>query len=124
MFDQRKRAHVFISVPQQIECEEIRLTTTEQEIIELRSAVFIEAHDLAIEQHRLALHRIGDVLSQAVKARERVAVARYEAAGTVLDIGQSAKAAVLELKDPVWMADGLAEARQAPGFNGRENHLV
>ena len=44
------------------------------------------------------------------------------AADAILDIGQCAKAIVLQLKDPVGIAKRLAEARQAHGFDFRENH--
>jgi hypothetical protein len=54
--------------------------------------------------------------ARLAKAREHVAVARHATAGSIFDISQRTEAIVFELEEPVWMAKGLAEARQAHGF--------
>lgn len=60
--------------------------------------------------------------AKLTKARERVAVARHQAAGAVFDVGQGAKAVALELIDPGWIAKCFAKARQAHWCNCGENH--
>jgi hypothetical protein len=67
-----------------------------------------QAHNLAIEQNRLAIDRGGDELRQASEARERVPVARHESAVSILDLGHCAEAVMLQFKQPVWIAERLA----------------
>jgi hypothetical protein len=81
-------------------------------------------HDLAVQDGRPADEIPGDGLRQRFECFERISVARYQPAGTALDIGNSSKAIQFWLKNPIRMVEGRVEACQRHRRDVGEDHVT
>jgi hypothetical protein len=86
--DQRQMTQVLAVSPQLIEGVEARLTLAKQQVAELRFAAAIEAHDLAIQIHRLGVEFCRDGMVQHRKRPELISVAGNQPALATLDLNQ------------------------------------
>jgi hypothetical protein len=98
-FNQRKRAQVLAVQVQQVKRDEDTLPLSENQISKGRSAGFIEAGNLAVENGAFDAKMFGNPSSQLRESPEHISVSRDEFALTGLDVGESAEAIHLQFVD-------------------------
>ena len=77
------------------------------EIVEVRTSLFIQHHNLAIQDHTLPFQAAQDLLKKRFKLTKLLPLARYQPGLLAIDIQDPAEAVVLQLADPVRMTDWL-----------------
>jgi hypothetical protein len=114
---------MILSIPQQIEGKEARITTSKQQIAKLPPAL-VEADDLAIEHCIVHIReRFEYRLGQNGEGCERVSIARDQVAASGSDAGQRAEAVVLQFKELFRVIEGMALLEQRHGLEGNR-HLL
>ena len=73
--EQRQCREIFALDTERIEGVEVRSLAAEQQLVEMRPAVRLQAADLAIEHGRVRAHGVGDFLGELRPLPERVTVA-------------------------------------------------
>ncbi len=86
-----------------------------QQLVKHWPAVLAEADDLAVQDRVRAFQSAADRFTKGRAPTESTAVPRDEACAAVLDVGDRAKAIVLDLKDPVVAVERLADLVQRHG---------
>lgn len=82
-----------------------------EEVVELRTSVFIEADDLAV-QHHVATEVREDGGIERLETPVRRMLAAHQAAGAPFDARQRAEAVILQLPEPIGVIPGLGHHRQ------------
>jgi hypothetical protein len=120
--EQGRVPHVVAVKHQQVERHEERRTTSEQQRVEVRSAVGIETCDLAVQNGGTTTHRRRDLPLQGFPLTEGVAVAADEPALAVLDERERAEAIPLHLVNPVEIVKRRSGAHEPHG--GQQDHRL
>ena len=94
------------------------------QLIEQRLAVRSWAHDLSVQDGGAAREILSYRSGQRLERLKRMPVARYESAGSGLDVRDGAESIQLRLKDPVWVIEWPVEARQRHRTDSGEGHLI
>ena len=97
--------------PQKIERVIARLAAAGHELVEVRAAVGVQYHTLTIQNGALSFQTAQGLLEQRIKLMEFLPLARHQLRLVAVDVQHAAKAVVLQLVDPVGMADRLLYRR-------------
>jgi hypothetical protein len=103
---------------QRVEAHEVRPLTAEQQGVELRAAVPVEADNFAVEDCLVGTHRMRKFFSEL---RELIDVtsARHEFTAMASDDGERSEAIVLELEHELLVVKRLGDSHQGHGVQGR-----
>ena len=103
----RLRPQIPAVQPQKIERVIARLAAAGHELVEVRAAVGVQYHTLTIQNGALSFQTAQGLLEQRIKLMEFLSLARHQLRLVAVDVQHAAKAVVLQLVDPVGMADRL-----------------
>ena len=107
----RLRPQIPAAQPQKIERVIARLAAAGHELVEVRAAVGVQYHTLTIQNGALSFQTAQGLLEQRIKLMEFLPLARQQLRLAAVDVQHAAKAVVLQLVDPVGMADRLLYRR-------------
>ena len=107
----RLRPQIPAVQPQKIERVIARLAAAGDELVEVRAAVGVQYHTLTIQNGALSFQTAQGLLEQRIKLMESLPLARHQLRLVAVDVQHAAKAVVLQLVDPVGMADRLLYRR-------------
>ncbi|HEX8894663.1 MAG TPA: hypothetical protein VF783_15140 [Terriglobales bacterium] len=107
----RLRPQIPAVQPQKIEHVIARLAAAGHELVEVRAAVGVQYHTLTIQNGALSFQTAQGLLEQRIKLMEFLPLARHQLRLVAVDVQHAAKAVVLQLVDPVGMADRLLYRR-------------
>ena len=96
--------------PDQIESVIARLATAGHEVGEVRASLLIQHPDLGIQDRPLPVQTTQNLLKKRVKPTELLSLARHQPCLLAVNI-QDPATVMLQLVDPVGMADRLLQRR-------------
>jgi hypothetical protein len=104
-----------------VEGIEVLLITPPEQVIKLRSARLVKAHDFTVQNDRV-WHARRKIARQPPSAFVDVAFPADEATNAAFDIGEGAEAIVLHLEQPVGTLERRAQPRERHGLELRKGH--
>jgi len=108
----RPEAEIKAIQPEEIERIATWFAPVCHEIVEVRAAFLIQHYDLAVQDHTLPFQTPQDLIKKRIKLMELLSLARHQPGVVAVDIQDPAKAVVVQLVDPVGMADWLLHGSQ------------
>ena len=108
--DELSLAQVLAVEMQQVESAKPRRTAAEEQLVELRVALIVQAGDLAVYNRMPGLQEQLNAGAEVLETGESVAVPRYQSHPGRIAICERAKAVVLNFEQPVRMGERLGPA--------------